>query len=257
MGLCRDPLTKLINSYGFAMLRMPRPDIVPGDVLRVDREGAAKLGPLPDLLVDGKVALPPALPARVSDISGKSSGKMNASLGVKFLQKVIPNFDAGGQGLMLGMKNMQYTLSNIVVNSTDPAKIGTLLAKATINFSNPVLSDFFADRSDLAVVTETLVARVVQVSWFGDNTVAAEATVSAVKIATEVGIKAQRQSESSFTLAFEGIDPLVIGIKAFDLEMKDGDLTFRPKRDVEDYSAGEQLLPAFEKHLNGELLDLG
>lgn len=227
--------------------------------MRIDGRGSSRLGALRDILVEGEgLELPSPVPTRAAKLDGKSTGKMSANLGARFLANVIPNLAVQGDAGVSGATQVQFTFGGVSIRSLDPAKLGKILVKTSIDFSNPVLEDFFADKSDLAVVTEVLLATSINISWFGARAATAKAIAKAEKVSTEVGLKASAFSQSALTVSFDGQDPLVFALKVFSLELSDGVLNFRPKNDVKAYSADDggddgKLFPGLRR---GELLDL-
>ncbi|RKG88026.1 hypothetical protein D7W82_11495, partial [Corallococcus sp. CA049B] len=83
---CADPYVQLLRGRGYCLVRLPREDLRPAQVLaRMGRE-LQTLGELGTVFLPGATPLPSVRAGeRVADLQGSTTGRLGAGLGLSIL----------------------------------------------------------------------------------------------------------------------------------------------------------------------------
>lgn len=79
---CADPYVELLKRHGYCLVRLPRADIRPAQVLARSGKALQPMGELSSVFVPGETPVPPTREnVAVADFSGAGTGRIGAGVG--------------------------------------------------------------------------------------------------------------------------------------------------------------------------------
>lgn len=157
---CRDPFLTYLKAYGYCVIRLPKADVKPLQILAKQGKDLDRLGELTTLLVAGStIPLPPISEnTQVANISGQRTSDLSIGVGLSILGSIIGAM--GGSKLGLDVKYQQaktaaFEFYDVLEDKVEVAKLDQYLADADVNpFSRYVAELLEAD--ELYVTTTTI-----------------------------------------------------------------------------------------------------
>lgn len=235
MAWCSDPFIENLNKFGWNVVRMPRPDFHPLELLfwsSGDSVGLwgrlERFGPLMSVFSAGGVPAPPVVrDGPVPEFKVAYTGRIRAGLGVPLLGEWVGAMAGLTTGLGAGYgaaRTLQFEVVDPRADRVALTDLDPFLADADIN----PLSRYGAtllERDRLYVVTETIKAAEFKVEAF--DRAGGALQVEAAAIAQTVGgnVAVGRDGESTSRSVYRGTVPLVFGFKAVRLFYQQGRYT--------------------------------
>src|SRR5262245_31164971 len=101
-----DPLINALKSFGYNVVRLPKPDMQPLLLLTKNGSNLERLGAMTKLLLAGPSVKPPAITSGtpVAPISGSQTGELKIGLGLSILGNVIGAMGGSSLGLEVAYK---------------------------------------------------------------------------------------------------------------------------------------------------------
>ena len=231
--LCNDPFVTVLKSFGYNVIRLPKADVKPMQVLVRQGRDLNRLGDLATLLVTGSsIALPPVTKnTRAGNISGQRTSDLSIGVGLSLMTSIIAAI--GGSSVGLDTKYQQaktatFEFQDVFEDKVDVVKLDQYLADADISpFSRHVADLLEAD--DLFVTTATIKSTKFTVEAKDSN--GAGVQLSIPEIQGVVGGKVAVSGAQSVTskVTYESPVPLVFGFQAVRLFYDQGRYTaFEP-----------------------------
>jgi hypothetical protein len=226
MPLCKDRAAKELSDKGYSLVKYPRVNIAPLDVVAGDTSPLDWLGPLTQVWSGGSN---PPTPAQntAPNFNYQRSDEFKGSLGVKILQGLIKNIGGADAAVTISSNSsLSFTYDAPKQLVISPLAVGGYLKTGDLDSANPVLQRYLqtdnATDTHFYVITEVLRASKLLVKVTGTNEADLSADVSAlqgmISGKTEVNHNNSKQSE----IAFDGKVDLTFAFKAYELGYVNG-----------------------------------
>jgi hypothetical protein len=228
-----DPLLTSLKSFGYCVIRLPRADIKPLQILVKQGNNLERLGELATLLVAGSNIAMPEISQDVvtSNIVGQQTGSLKIGVGLSLLGNMIGAM--GGSKLGLDVKYQQaksaaFEFHEVFENRVEVAKLDQYLADADVNpFSKYVATLLEAD--EIYVTTAIIKSRVFTLeAKKSDGT---ELNLSVPELQQVVGSNVEVGTHNSVAskITYKGATSLAFGFQAVRVFYDDGQYTaFKP-----------------------------
>jgi len=257
MGLCRDNVTNYLAQLGFSVVRIPREDIKPLDIIGRDRD-QMRLGTIDQLLVNPGANLPSVKTnVQAAEINGQVSSKLDAAIGVNILGSVLGALAGTAVKVKAAYKQakkVQFEFRDVHLDTVAPLTVGQYLRTAEVDAENLVLQRYVLGKGQLFLITETLKSKSITVRAEDSQGTDVGLDVPAVKelLGAEAKIGIERGAAGGLT--YSGDRELVFGFKCFRVGVEDGVLSLSAARPGEVAMAAGSGAPEFV--LGAGLVDL-
>jgi hypothetical protein len=228
-----DPFLTYLKSFGYSVVRLPRTDIRPLQVLVREGTRLSRLGELATILRPGDRVQPPVVKENVAaaNISGERTRDLSIGLGLSILGNVIGAMGGSKMGLDVGYKRAKtasFEFIDVLEDRVDLADVDQYLTDADISaFSNHVTQLLEADA--VYVTTSTIKTKtfIVQAKESDGNTL--DVQVPEIQGIVGGSVKVSAAGSSASKVVYEGQVPLVFGFQAARLYYEQGRYTaFKP-----------------------------
>ncbi len=230
---CSDPLLNALKASGYSVVRLPKADIRPLQVLQKRGKDLDRLGELTTLLVPSVGATLPGVSAnqQAASISGQRSGTVSLGVGLSFLGNVIGAMGGSKMGLDVQYKNAKtvtFEFNDVFEDRIEVLKLDQFLATADVNSLSRYAAELM-EADELYVTTATLKTRKISVEAKQSNQVPVQVDVPVVQQVVGANVKVSVEADASAKVTYEGNVPLVFGFQAVQLFYEQGKYTaFRP-----------------------------
>src|SRR5207344_980221 len=104
---CNDPYLKSLRSFGYNVIRLPKADVAPLQLLAKSGDSLGRIGDLATVILPrGSIALPTMKrDTAVASLSGQRSGDLSLGIGLSILGTIIGAMGGSKLGLDLQYKN--------------------------------------------------------------------------------------------------------------------------------------------------------
>lgn len=233
MFSCNDPFITYLKAFGYNVIRLPKADIGPLQILARNGKDLDPLGDISTILVAGADApLPPVTRnTRTANISGQRTSDLSIGVGLSILGGVIGAMGGSKLGLDAMYKNARtaaFEFQDVYEDKVEVARLDQHLADADVNpFSRYVAKLLEAD--EIFVTTSTIKSTkfIVEAKKSDGGTL----DVSIPEIQEVVGgsVKVSGSAAMTSKVAYESSTPLVFGFQAVRLYYDQGRYTaFEP-----------------------------
>src|SRR5271157_2505813 len=222
---CDDPLLTALKDVGYNVVRLPRADIAPLQILARKRSNLDPLGSV-DKLIVGVAAPRPNLDEPITTVKGQvtRTSMLDANLGLGFLGSIIAGMSGKSIGLTAGYKNTASLTIEFLDGRRDSISIDELdrfLTAGRVDPGSRYLSRLI--QSDgIYVVTATIKSKKILVNAKHSDGTTAAADIPLIESALAGKVKVDSQGDSSSGLVYEGEKPLVFGFQATRIRFKGG-----------------------------------
>lgn len=228
-----DPLLTYLKSFGYSVIRLPRTDIQPLQVLVKEETRLTRLGDLATILRPGtKIGLP-RLKENVAaaNISGERTHDLSIGVGLSILGSVIGAMGGSKLGLDVAYKNAKtavFEFTDVLEDRVDLADVDQYLTEADISaFSTHAAKLLEAD--SVYVMTSTIKSKKFIVQAKQSSGVALDVQIPEIQKVVGGSVKVSAERETSSKITYEGAQPLVFGFQAARLFYENGRYTaFKP-----------------------------
>jgi hypothetical protein len=222
---CRDKSVTFLQSIGYNLVRYPRADLAPLELLATSGNELERFGSL-GTVFDSEHPLPVVTSdAQASNVTGIESSSLKAGLGLTVLGSLIEAMGGSRVGLDLKYSRadrIEFKYSDVTENHIELASLDQYLASSDIAPNSPTASRLLED-DGAYVVSSTLKSNRIEVratdksgSEIGLDLPVIEEVVGA-KVSVSLG------KDNSKTLVYIGKAQLVFGVKAVRLFFEDGE----------------------------------
>lgn len=223
---CRDPYLDALRSLGYNVVRLPRAEVAPLQLLARAGGTLDRIGELTTVILPGGTVPPPpiAKDVPVASLAGTRSGDLSLGVGLSLLGTVIGAMGGSRLGLDLAYKkarSVSFEFENVLEDSAAVATLDQYLTDADVSpFSTHVARLLEADR--IFVTTATLKSRRLAVE--AKSSAAAPVNVDVPGLRGVVGgnVKVGPASATASRITFEGSLPLVFAFQAARLVYEHG-----------------------------------
>lgn len=225
MPLCKDRSAKELNEKGYSLVRYPRSDISPLDVIAGEQSPLQWLGPLSQVWT-GKQEVPVATESNVPNFTYQRSDEIKGSLGVRVLQGLIKNLGGDAGASVTVSSKLSFTFEAPRQFGVAPFKLGAYLKSGDLDVHNPFLARYLevdsAIDTRLYIITEVLRARKLLVRLSGSTSSELSADVASLQGLLAGKVSVANQSSQSSELAFDGEQDVTFAFRAYELGYVDG-----------------------------------
>jgi hypothetical protein len=215
---CNDPYLKALRSFGYNVIRLPKADMAPLQLLARNGGALGRIGDLSTVILPrGAVALPAVkrdTPA--ASLSGQRSGTLSVGVGLSVLGSIIGAMGGSKLGLDLAYKNARsvtFEFQDVLEDRIEVAALDQYLSDADVSpFSTHVGQLLEADQ--IYVTTATLKSNKIAVEARGAKEHGLDVSIPELKGVVGGNVKVGAASASASTVTFEGSLPLVFGFQA-------------------------------------------
>jgi hypothetical protein len=228
MALCNDPAVNYLRNLSYNVLRHPRADLEPLDVLGRTAKAAERLGPLEKVW---KTSKPKPTPKQIdaADVKAQSTGSLRGTLGVKVLGGLLSGFGVGGIGGKFGLsgsKGISFHFEKPELFGVDVLSIGDYLSEGDLDASNVAVERYFCDdAADVFIVSEVLRTKKLTIQFEAENQSKAEADVTALEGLLKPQLEIARDTKRTSAITVEAKTPLCFGFKAQSVQYSNGKWT--------------------------------
>ncbi len=229
---CTDPAITYLKSYGYSVVRLPKPDIRPLQILADQGSDLDRLGDLSTVLKSKTIAMPAVSSDNPAPtISGKRTSNLSSGIGLSILGNVIGAM--GGSSLGLDLKyssadTVAFEFIDVLENNIQVAQLDQFLGDADIDPSSRYVRELL-ESDDIYVITDTIKSKKLTVAAQASGGASVALQVPAIQGIVGGNIAVSASATASGTLTYEGKVPLVFGFQAVRVFYQDGHYTsFEP-----------------------------
>jgi hypothetical protein len=251
--MCNDPVVGYLKGVGYNVVRLPRRDFKPLQILSRQEKDLVSLGDLPTLLVAGESAPIPVVKENepTTTISGRTTSNLSLGVGLSILGGFLGAMGGGKLGLDLkykGANSLTFEFFDVLRDSVQITLLDQFLGAADVNPNSQYVGQLL-EADAIYVVTETIKSRKFAVDAQGSHD--SEVAIEVPEIQNIVGAKVKVSANAlrASKLTFESSEPLVFGFQAVRLYYDEGRYTaFEPLASGQ--AAARELTPALPERVH-------
>jgi hypothetical protein len=223
---CKDPYIESLRTFGYNVIRLPRADVRPLQLLARDGDGLDRIGELTSVLRAGaNVPLPKiAENTRVAAVSGGRSGDLSLGMGVSVLGSVIAAMGGSTLGLDLAYRDARsvtFEFPDVLEDRVEIARLDQYLADADVSpFAAHVAK--LLDADELFVTTAVLKATKITVEARRSKDAGLDVSVPDIRKVVGGNVKVGGKADVTSKVTYEGSAPLAFAFQAVRLFYEDG-----------------------------------
>jgi hypothetical protein len=224
-----DQFVKMLNSYGYVPVLLPRTGLVPPELYNFDNHKLIRLGALSDCIKNFVSFTPTS--GNLADFEGKITSSKDIGASLKFLNNAlsvigltsIPTFNFS----FAGSDEFVFAFKNITFKSVDPLVIDKTLQALTLPLAIP---QEYLEENNLHVAYEYAYSTAFTMSRSDHQQFKGDASI-AIKDIIDLGPKVKVEVTRNTTITFTTKDGSVpaFAYKAGQLLKEDGHWTFKPE----------------------------
>jgi hypothetical protein len=226
MPLCNDPFLTYLKNEGYSVVRLPRADFRPLQILADQGKELTNLGDITHVMSAGpKDPLPQVqLDAAVPSISGKNTSNLSLGIGLSILGTILGAMGAGTLGLDVTYsraKTLAFAFQDVLMDSVQIAALDRFLGGADVNPQSKGVGQLL-ESDDIYVVTSTIKSKKITVVSAGSGGTAVKVDVPMIKGIVGATVKVSADGDQSSQVTYEGAQALVFGFQAVQLFYDEG-----------------------------------
>lgn len=228
-----DPLLVSLKTFGYCIVRLPRTDIRPLQILVKQGHNLERLGELSTLLVSGNhIALPTVSQDVVaSNIIGAQSGNLKIGVGLSLLANIIGAMGGSKLGLDTEYKQAKsaaFEFHEVLEDRIEIARLDQYLADADVSpFSRYVATLLEAD--DIFITTAVIKSRIFTLEAKKDDQTGLELNIPQLQQVVGANVEVGTHNSIASKITYKGAMPLIFGFQAVRIYYDDGKYTaFKP-----------------------------
>lgn len=224
--MCRDRFINYLKEYGYNVVRLPKSDVRPLQILTRQGRDMDRLGDLITVLVPGEnVALPKVSEnAHAANISGQRTSDLSLGIGLSILGSIIGAMGGSTLGLDAKYKearSIMFEFHGVLEDRVEVAELDMFLGDADVSpFSRHVADLLEADQ--VYVTTATIKSTKFTVEAKSSSGTALEVDVPMVQQVVGANVAVSTNPNAASKITYEGKVPLVFGFQAWRLFYYDG-----------------------------------
>ena len=221
MGICTDKSVKHLQKFGYNVVMHPRASVAPLQLIGEANGARDIIGTVDQLLANATGALPSiAAGGDTANISGKSTSKLDLSLGINILGEILGALGGSKLGVTAAYnhsKTIEFTYDDVDSDTVNILSLGDFMVSGTPKWDHPILSRYLGDDGKLYVITEVVRSNKFGVTAYDKNGTSLGVDVPVISAAVGGNIKIGTEGESTRKVNYEGGTKLTFGFKAFRL----------------------------------------
>lgn len=232
MPICSDPTITYLKGLGFSVVRLPRPDMRPLQLLADHGGELTNLGEVATIMKPGPVGMPPLkldLPGPA--LAGEQASTLSIGLGLSVLGTVLGAMGAGKLGLDVAYKaasKVTFEFTDTLRDELEIAALDKFLGAADVDPAARGVAQLL-DADDIYIVTSTLKSSKITVTSKDSAGTDVALKVPEIKGIVGANVSVSASQDASAKITYEGKLPLIFGFQAVRLFYEDGRYTsFEP-----------------------------
>src|SRR5262245_34982415 len=231
--ICNDPFITYLKSFGYNVIRLPKADVKPLQVLVRQGNDLNRLGDLGTLLVTGSSIQPPPVTenTRAANISGQRTSDLSIGVGLSIMASIIGAMGGSKLGLdtkYQQAKNAAFEFQDVYEDSVEVIKLDQYLADADVNPFSRYVADLL-EADELFVTTATIKSTKFAVEAKKSDGAAIDLSIPDIQGIVGGNIKVSGATTVTSKVTYESSVPLVFGFQAVRLFYDQGRYTaFEP-----------------------------
>lgn len=223
---CHDQSLTYLKSFNYNVVRLPRADIRPLQILVKKSSSLEALGDISSLMITGSHKPLPDIKENVktASISGKRTNDLSLDVGLTILGNIIGAMGGGSLGLKAQYNNartLAFEFQDVLSDSIELIKLDQFLTDAgTDPFSNHLKKLLESDK--VYIITSTIKSKTVNVEANKTDKTSLEVDATAIKEILGPSVKLGSNAEKSTKMSYTGTEDLVFGFKAVKLVYEEG-----------------------------------
>jgi hypothetical protein len=232
-----DPFVNALKSFGYLVVRLPKADLEPLELLSRQGKDLSRLGPLAKLLTAGEDIALPSIKAGVptAPISGSRTGELKIGLGLSLLGNIIGAMAGSKLGLDVQYKSARsavFEFADVSEDRVDLVDVDQYLGDADLNPASVFVGKLL-EADKLYVVTSVIKSSKFIFEAKGSSGIGVELDVPVIQQAVGANVEVSAASAHASKITYEGKIPLVFGFQAIQLFYENGRFTsFKPAAGV-------------------------
>lgn len=230
-----DPFINALKSFGYNIVRLPKPDLQPLQLLSRTGDNLERLGPMTKLFVTK--APVPAISAGVpvAPINGSRTSDLKIGLGLSVLGNIIGAMGGSTLGLDVHYDkatSATFEFQDVTEDRCDILDLDQYLGTADINPANVFVSKLL-DADQIYVLTAVIKSTKFTFDAKGSTGVDLDLKVPVIQEAIGGNVTVAAGAASTSQIVYEGKLPLAFGFQAVQLFFDKGKYTaFKPATGV-------------------------
>lgn len=215
---CKDPALTMLKSKGYNVVRLPKADVLPTQLLVRKGNRLQRLGDLTSVFIPDPQVPAPQFSADNPgpNISGTKSADLDIGVGLNILSGLIASL--GGSTLALNTaysraRSVQFEFTDTLENNAQMARLDQFLAAAQVSPFARAVSEML-ESDDVFVITSTLKSNKINVRAKASDKTEVKLDVPVLQQAVGGNMKVAANGASDTTVTYEGRVPLVFGFQA-------------------------------------------
>jgi hypothetical protein len=232
-----DPFVNSLKSFGYNMVRLPKPDMAPLQLLTRTGDNLDRLGPLTSLFVTpaGVVVPPVTSGTPVAPISGSRTSDLKIGVGLSILGTIIGAMGGSTLGLNVAYNaatSASFEFSDVTEDRCDVIDLDKYLGGADISPASVFVSKLL-DADQVYVLTSVIKSAKFTFDAKGNSGVTLKLDVPVIQGAVGGNVSVSNTTGSTSKIVYEGKIPLAFGFQAIQLFFENGRYTaFKPAAGV-------------------------
>jgi hypothetical protein len=226
---CPDPFVKALKSVGYNMVRLPKTDVRPLQLLYKNGDDLERLGAVTKLLTAGENIPVPTMTTdvRAANINVTRSGEMKIGLGVSLLGTIVGAMGGSNLGLELQYKNAKsatFECNDVLEDKVEVVDLDQYLGDADINPASVYVSKLL--EADKLYITTAVIKSTKFIFDAKDSSgQGVQMDVPAIQGVVSGNVKVSTESSTSTKVTYEGKVPLIFGFQAVQIYYENGAYT--------------------------------
>jgi hypothetical protein len=215
--MCKsDPVVGMLKNIGYVIVRLPRTNIRPLQVMEKDGSNFIIRGDLSQLFTSS-TPLPTVSPeVQAGDVEGKRTGELKIGVGLNILGGIIGAMGGSNLGINTSYnqaKTATFEFHDVKQNNIDVFSLESYLNGADVSTSNPGSAKLL-DADKLFVITSTIKSAKYTFDAKRDGGVGVSVDVPVIQEAVGGKVSVTKASGSDTKVTYTGQQPLVFGLTA-------------------------------------------
>jgi hypothetical protein len=230
--VCEDKLIAYLKPFGLSVLRLPRENFPPLQIMTKQGSDLVGLGQLPTVITGG------VLPKVNADqtaaaLSGQSSSDLSVGVGLTILGSFLGAMGAGNLGLDVQYKKAKtitFRFSDVLIDSIEVAELEQFLTASDVNPAAKHVGELL-DADEIFVITQSVKSNKFTVEAKTQGGAGVQLSVPVIQQIVGGQVNITQSGAQNSLITYEGTKPLVFAFQAVRLYYDQGRYTaFEPTR---------------------------
>lgn len=228
-----DPYVNALRSFGYNIVRLPKADMQPLELLGKQGKDLDRLGPMVKLLTAGESIHVPSAKTGIAaaPISGSRTSDLKIGIGLSILGSIIGAMGGSKLGLDVQYKAARsaiFEFGDVTEEKVDLVDLDQYLGDADINPANVFYSKML-ESDKLFVVTSVIKSTKFTFDAKGSSGTEVGLDVPLIQQTVGANVKVSAASGRTSKVTYVGTIPMVFGFQAVQLYYDKGNFTaFKP-----------------------------